>query len=299
MIRDKLSRMRRSVLVVVMAIVAPLAILGMASSAYAANHPTGEFAPFNECPVNNTATNLCVFAKTESGSFTVGKEKVPIVNAITLQGGIHVNGEKLEFIGAENGVTITKTPQKVPGGLAGLVKCNEISNFLERIACELIFENKVTGVNATTELAGPASGIVLNLGSLFSQTGTALSLPIKVHLENPLLGSSCYIGSDSHPIVIELTSGTTSPPEPNKPITGSITAPESNPTGQILTVPYASLVNNSYPAPAVEGCGGVLSFLIDPIVDSKLGLPAAAGHNTAILNGPLKLAEAAGVKASE
>jgi hypothetical protein len=299
MIRDKLSRMRRSVLVAVMAVVAPLAILGMASSAMAANHPTGEFAPFNECPVNNSATNLCVFAKTESGSFTIGNEKVPIVNAITLQGGIHVNGEALEFIGAEDGVTITKTPQKVPGGLAGLVKCNEISNFLERIACELVFENKVTGVNATTELAGPASGIVLNLGNLFSQTGTALSLPIKVHLENPFLGSSCYIGSNSHPIVIELTSGTTSPPEPNKPITGSITAPESNPTGQIITVKSASLVNNSYPAPAVEGCGGVLSFLIDPIVDSKLGLPAAAGHNTAILNGPLKLAEAAGVKASE
>jgi hypothetical protein len=300
MIRGNLSRFRRSVLIAMMAVVAPLAVLGMTSSAYAANHPTGEFAPFNECPVNNSATELCVFAKTESGSFTVGNEKVPIVNAITLQGGIHIGaGEKLEFIGAEDGVTITKTPQKVPGGLAGLVKCNEISNFLERIACELIFENKVTGVNATTELAGSATGIELNLGSLFSQTGTALSLPIKVHLENPFLGSSCYIGSDSHPIVIALTSGTTSPPEPNKPISGSISAPESNPTGQITTVPSASLVNNSYPAPAVEGCGGGLSFLIDPIVDSKLGLPAAAGHNTAILNGPLKLAEAAGVKASE
>jgi len=301
MIRGKLSRIRRSVAVVVMTIVAPLAILGMTSSAYAAaNHPTGEFAPFNECPVHNSATQLCVFAKTESGSFTVGKEKVPIVNAITLQGGIHVGAEeKLEFIGAEGGVTLTKSPQKVPGGLAGLVKCNEITEFFERIACELVFENGVTGVNATTELAGPASAIGLNLGNLFSQTGTALSLPVKVHLENPFLGSSCYIASNAHPIVLELTSGTTSPPEPNKPISGSVSAPEFNPTGQIITVKSASLVNNSFAAPAVEGCGGGLSFLIDPIVDSKLGLPAAAGHNTAILNGPMKLAEAAGVKASE
>ena len=50
---------------------------------------------------------------------------------------------------------------------------------------------------------------------------------------------------------------------------------------------------------AVEGCGGIFSFLIDPIVDSKLGLPSAAGHNTAILKGTLKVAAAEAVKASE
>jgi hypothetical protein len=74
----------------------------------------------------------------------VGNERVPIANAITLPGGVHQSGEVEEFIAAENGDTLSKTPQKVPGGLAGLVKCDEIANFVERAACELVFENGVT-----------------------------------------------------------------------------------------------------------------------------------------------------------
>jgi len=222
------------------------------------------------------------------------------VNTITLQGGLHENeDESLNFIAAEDGNTLSKTPQKVPGGLAGLVKCNEISNFVERIACELIFENGVTGVNATTELAAPASSIGINIGNLLGATGTALSLPVKVHLENPFLGSSCYVGSNAKPIVINLTTGTTAPPLPNKPITGKVGELTFNETFTLITISKNSLVNNSFAAPGSEGCGGIFSFLIDPIINSKLGLPSAAGHNTAILNGTLKTAEAAAVKASE
>jgi hypothetical protein len=38
--------------------------------------------------------------------------------------------------------------------------------------------------------------------------------------------------------------------------------------------------------------------LIDPAINAELGLPAAAGHNTAILTGKLEEAVAAAVKAS-
>ena len=301
MAKRQATGLRRRLPGLVVTVVVSVATLGFASSASAVeHHPKGEYAPFADCPLSNPATTLCVFAKTESGKFIVGKETVPITNTITLQGGIHENAdETLNFIGAEDGNTLSKSPQKVPGGLAGLIKCNEISNFLERIACEVVFENGVTGVNATTELAAPASSIGINLTNLLEGKGIALSLPVKVHLENPFLGSSCYIGSNAHPVVIELTTGTTSPPLPNKPITGNVGEIEINPLGTIVTVKKNSLVNNSFPAPAVEGCGGLFSFLINPIVDSKLGLPAAAGHNTAILNGTLKTAEAAAVKASE
>jgi hypothetical protein len=41
----------------------------------------------------------------------------------------------------------------------------------------------LTGVIATTELAAPASSIGVNLGNLLNAEGTALSLPVKVHLE--------------------------------------------------------------------------------------------------------------------
>ena len=56
-----------------------------------------------------------------------------------------------------NGITLSKAPQPVPGGLAGLVNCKEISNFLLRISCEVTFENGVTGLDSTLELARPAT----------------------------------------------------------------------------------------------------------------------------------------------
>ncbi len=296
-----LAGIRRYGIIALVALAAPIATLGFASPALASvHHPKGAFAQFADCPLSNSATNTCLFAQTEKGEFIVGSQTVPIKNTITLQGGLHeTESGSLEFIAAENGETLSKTPQSVPGGLAGLVKCYEISNFFERVACEIVFENGLTGVNATTELAAPASSIGVNTNNLLSEEGTALSLPVKVHLENPLLGSSCYIGSNAKPVELPLTTGTTSPPAPNKPISGSKGNLEFLEEFKLLVIKENSLVNNSFAAPEAEGCGGLFSFLIDPLVDAKLGLPAAAGHNTAILKGTLKDANAAAVKASE
>jgi hypothetical protein len=295
-----MTRSLRSTLLAAVSLTALIAMFVVASPALAAKHPKGEFSVFAECPTNNASAEVCIVAKTESGEFSIGNEKVPIVSPITLQGGVnHFFSREENFFGAEGGNTLTKAPQKVPGGLLGLVKCNEIENFFERIACEVVFENGVTGVNATTELAAPASSVGVDTIALLTQSGTALSLPLKIHLENPFLGSACYIGSNSNPIVINFTSGTTSPPEPNKPITGKPGTNKFNASETILTNSGNELVNNSYGAPGAEGCGGIFSFLIDPIVDSKLGLPSAAGHNTAILRGTLQATAASLVTASE
>jgi hypothetical protein len=294
---------RAKALFVVASLVAALTALAVASPAMAT--PKGEFAVFADCPLNVTGLNACIYAKTETGEFTIGKKTVPIVSPQILQGGLKETAVSpfVEFVAAKDGNTLPKTPQKVPGGLSGLVNCTEIkgSGLLEkalRASCEAIFENGVTGVNASVELAAPASQIELNLGALLSQTGTALKLPVKVHLENPLLGEKCYVGSNSAPVVISLTTGTTSPPLPNKPITGKDGELEFTASG-ILRVHNNSLVNNSFAAPATNGCGGIFEFLLGPIINSELGVPSAAGHNTAILNGTLQQASAEAVKASE
>jgi hypothetical protein len=278
-------------LMVAVALMAPLASLGIVSSASAT--PKGEYAVFADCPL--TAAAICIHASTESGEFVVGKKTVPITNTITLQGGLNETETGFAFVAAKDGNTLSKSPQKVPGGLTGLVNCTSIKgNGLiekaERRSCEAIFENGLTGVTATTELAAPASSIQISLGNLLEGTGTALQLPVKVHLENPLLGSACYVGSNSAPIILPLTTGTTSPPAPNKPIKGNPGELTFNGEGTILTVLKNSLVNNSYAAPATNGCGGIFEFLIGPIINSSLGVPAVAGHNTAILNGTLKQA---------
>jgi hypothetical protein len=306
MMRKRIGRCtsaRVKALFVLSSLVASLALLAVASPALAT--PKGEFAVFADCPLSTPGLTDCFYANTESGEFTIGKKTVPIGKPQILQGGLKAIevAPFFEFVGAADGNTLPKTPQKVPGGLSGLVNCTEIkgSGLLEkalRASCESVFENSLTGVNATVELAAPAKSVVINFAALLAQEGTALSLPVKVHLENPLLGSSCYVGSNSAPIVIGLTSGTTSPPLPNKPITGKVGEFEVTESG-ILSVKNNSLVNNSFAAPGTNGCGGIFEFLLGPIINSQLGVPSAAGHNTAVLNGSQKLAGAELVKEHE
>ena len=258
----------------------------------AAATPKGAFAVFSDCPT--TVAEGCIYSKTESGEFVIGKQAVPITNPVYLQSGFSENPAtgKLELIGAADGKTLSKTPENVPGGLLDFVNCKEISNFFERVACELVFENKTTGVSATAELAGTPKPIPFSENNLLEGEKTVFTLPLKFHLENPFLGSACYIGTDSAPINVAFTTGTTSPPLPNKPISGSPGELEFIEEGEIIRVSHLSLVNNSFAAPGASGCGGAFAFLIDPIINAKLGLPAAAGHNTAILKGLLEQAGA-------
>ncbi len=132
-----------------------------------------------------------------------------------------------------------------------------------------------------------------------AEEGTALSLPVKVHLENPLLGRECYIGSNADPIVLSLTTGTTNPPPPNKPISGSMGLISEKDEFAFAEIAEHTQVGNSFSAPAATGCGGPLSFLIDPLINSKIGLPSPAGYNTIIHNGYAQEGTTVGIIASE
>jgi hypothetical protein len=267
------------------------------SQALASSHnPTGEFAQFGECPLNNAEVNTCIYSESNGGSFQTGAKTVPLVNTVILQGGLA--GVARNFVAAENGETLSKTPQPVPGGLLGIVAPKWWPIWIQNWFNNLINEG-FTGVNATVEVAGPASAIKVNTLNLLFQKGTAISLPAKIKLSNAILGSSCYIGSDSSPIVIDFTSGETSPPPPNEPIKGSVGEFSTNENQTLITLSGGRLVNNSYAAPAAHGCGGIFSFLVDPLVNSLIELPSPAGTNTAILEGVLKSADAKAVKASE
>jgi hypothetical protein len=292
------GRVHRRVLIVAGAIAS--AALGPASSALATeHHPTGEYAPYADCPLSTPLLEDCVLAETSGGEFTVGKRTVPITKTITLQGGFKEDPKtgKLEFYGAEDGNTLSRTPQPVPGGLLGVVAPEFLPKFLQEIVNSLVSEG-LDEVTAQTELAAPASSIGLSTENLVFESGTAISLPLKIKLNNTFLGGRCYIGSNAAPIVIDFTTGTTSPPEPNKPIKGAAGAVEFNESFTIIRL-TSRLVNNSFAAPKAKGCGGLLSFLIDPAVNAELGLPAAGGNNTAILEGELSTATAGPVLASE
>lgn len=275
-----------------------LAALGLAGSAQA--KLTGAYTKFAQCPYSNLEVKKCIYSVTESGEVVLGNKKVPIEKQVILQGGYGFPVEEKEeaefykFYAATNGITLSKAPQNVPGGLLGIVP-DASSPALVKALIKFFLENSLTGVNSTLELAKPASEIRISENNLAGEIGTALQMPVKVHLENPFLGKNCYVGSESSPIIWKLTTGTTKPPAPNTPITGSTGVAEFLEEGSVLVLKGSKLVDNAWSAPTASGCGGILSFLVTPIINAQLG-STTAGHNTAILNGTLNVASAFAVR---
>lgn len=270
-------------------------VLGMAVAAVlclpgAALAHTGEFARFNQCPSKTEGVFKCMISVTNSGEILLGSKKTPIEHPVTLQGGISKeNAEHVSsFFAASNGETLSKTPQAVPGGLLGIVP-PEKSPALVKLLSKFFFENSLTGVNATLELAKPASEIQVSTFNLEIASGVALKLPVKVHLENPFLGSKCYVGSSSSPLIWNLTSGTSGT------IEGKPGFPEFKEEFRITELTENTLVDATWSAPAAEGCGGILSFLVDPVIDTMIGLPSSSGNNKAVLNNTVWLATAVAV----
>jgi hypothetical protein len=244
------------------------AALVSASPAFASTALKEEFLPFADCPLE--AASVCLVAKTTSGEFVIGHKTVPIEQTVTLQGGLaSTSREAQPLLGATDGDTLSQTPLKEPGGLVGI---GELGG----------------EVTATAELAGPPSSVIVDENALLLGAGTAVTLPIKVKLNNATLGEECYVGSDAEPIVLHLTTGTTSPPAPTEPIKGGATVVEGGAKGKITRLKTVTLVDNDFAVPGASGCGGTLSPLIDVVVDADVGIPAAAGQSKAIMAGPIE-----------
>ena len=275
-----------------------LAALGLAGSASA--KLVGNYTKFVNCAYTNVEARKCIYSTTNSGEVVLGKKVVPIEKAVVLQGAYTAADETgfAKFIGATNGITLSKAAQNVPGGLAGIVP-EASSPFLVKALIKFFFENKLTGLTSTLELAKPASEIRISENNLAGELGVALKLPVMVHLENPFLGKSCYVGSSGSPITWELTTGTTSPPLPNKAITGTVGEAEFLEEGRILETKGTTLVDNAWAAPSASGCGGLLSFILDPIVNTSASLPAAAGKNTAVLVNNIFIGSTAAVRKND
>jgi hypothetical protein len=262
--------------------------------------PKGDFAVFAQCPLANPEVNLCFYVTSTGGEFNIGSTKVPINKVLTLQWGTIASEETgaEAFVDAANGETLSKTPLTVPGGLFGVLAPEGLPKWLREALGKFVSKGPAS-VTATLELLATPSSSRANL--LF-QEGIALTLPVRIHLSNPFLGSSCYIGSKVDPITLELKTGTTSPPPPNEPITGKagfIERPGDLEGDGQATILEDELVENAFSEPGASGCGGSLSPLIDPAVDARFHLPSAAGRNTVTIEDTFRLALATAVKNSE
>jgi hypothetical protein len=236
-----------------------------------AETPNPGYTQFAGCPspfTENSAIKTCVRSDITGGKFKMGNKTVPIEKPIALTGGVKEGFGPL-FYNAEGG--LTKAKQKVPGGVIGLTGLTWLAEFLGIEALTLY---------ATTELAGtPIIG-----GLEFAV------LPIKVHLENStgVLGKNCYVGSSSNPIVLNLITGTTNPPPPNKPITGKAPTLVFDPVFEIQRANNGIYVDNSFAAPGASGCVltlfGFIPISINGLVNTQSGLPSAAGNNETVQN---------------
>lgn len=263
----------RSVCMVLLAAALGSGALAATSVAKKAGNP--EFEEFAHCPVYLKKVSKCLVAHTTSGEFKLGKKTVHITKTLTLQGGLTEGST--ELVPPVEAEELTRVPIEVPGGLTGI---------------EGLSLGSLTEVTATTELAGPVQVDQQNL----TGRGPAIVMPVKVRLENPALGSECLIGSEAEPITLDLTVGTTSPPAGVAPITGDPGTVSFNSEQTILTISGQSFVENDFAVPGASGCGGILSPVLDALVDLQVGLPAAPGESVARLNGSSEVAAAKLVK---
>jgi hypothetical protein len=252
-------------------VLAITSMLTVALAAPALATPKGIFAIFAQCPVADPEVNICNYLPGTGGELTIGSRKVSFGTALTIQGGAIVNEETGNevFVDAANGETLSKAPLPVSG---------------------------LHGVTATLELVGTPS---ISRADMFFQEGVALSLPLRIHLQGRLLGSTCYIGSETSPVTVPLRTGPTDPPPPNASIEGSPGHLKFPIEDIIVELLENRLVENAFAEPGVSGCGGSLSFIVDPLLDARLGLPSAAGHNTMVFEDTFFEATAESVKNSE
>jgi hypothetical protein len=305
--RDRARRLAAIPRWVVLAVGAALIALTVIAVSLSGGHrSSGDYAAFAACPLGDPRTDLCLFTQTTGGEFIIGGETVPLSRTITLQGGVHVveNEEreivKDEFIAAKNGETLSRTSQAVPGGLRGVVDPGLLGPARRKVFDDLLARGN-TLVTATIELAAPASSIGVSTQNLIEARGIGLALPLKVKLSNPFLGGSCYIGSDAHPIVVALTTGRLTAGRRaslHGLLTGKPGHAEFKDHYNLITLREDSLVGDSFAAPRATGCGAIDPSRIDSAVDAELGLPAAAHHNTAVLDVTLRDANAPAVRAS-
>ncbi|HEX5608564.1 MAG TPA: hypothetical protein VFX45_00570 [Solirubrobacterales bacterium] len=117
-----------------------------------------------------------------------------------------------------------------------------------------------------------------DIQSIFGEAGPLYELPVKFHLEGTGLGPSCFIGSESAPIVLA--------PEPVSPFTSFQIGSDPNGLGvELLSLGGSDTEDDAFTVPAARGCGTLDSSgggSLDATVNGLIGLPAPEGASKAL-----------------
>ena len=244
----------------------------------------GIWGPFDRCPVDSAAMlavdgvssdPACIANSSPNGSIKLGNS-TQTTGATNLQLGATINDATGAFsLVTPAGGALVSEPVNVEGGLLGLMCPSDIP--LVTAICDGLVGSPLNSVTAVVEPAGAPSNFdraaALRLGR------PIITLPVKVHLVNPILGPNCYIGTDGNPIVLR-PENTTQPS-----IAAAIGDLDGtpNPSGALARLTGTSTQgDDSFAVPGATGCG--LLGVLNTAVNQQQGLPSPAGNNNLVLN---------------
>jgi hypothetical protein len=268
------------------AILGALVVGGLLVPAGSASAQTlnGIWGPFTRCPVDSAAMlatdgvssdPVCIANSSPNGSIKLGNS-TQTTGATNLQLGAVADDATGEFsLIAPPGGALVSEPVNVEGGLLGLMCPSDIP--LVSAICEGLVGSPLNAVTAVVEPAGAPSDF--NSGAALSLGVPIITLPVKVHLQNPILGPNCYIGTDSNPIVLRPEN--TTRPSISAAIGDLDGTP--NPSGPLARLGGTSTQgDDSFAVPGATGCG--LFGVLNTAVNQQQGLPSPAGNNNLVLN---------------
>ena len=286
---DSMRSLRTKARVGLLAAFGALAVLVPVGSASAVELK-GNWNTINRCPVDDPAVRsvdgenavaLCVASSSPNGSIKLGKMETTATGATNLQFAIIGGGEEIGVVSPQGGAILSE-PVKVKGGLLN-ISCGDGPDPLSiRAICRTLLEdNALNKVTATVESAGPISDFDLIAG--LSENVPILTLPVKIKLNNPLLGNNCYIGSNENPILLHPANTDMSGAQA---LFGQFNheTGEEDPDGEMgyITVSGAVQGDSSFEVPKAKGCG--LLNIFDGAINQRVGLPAPAGQSELVLN---------------
>jgi len=243
----------------------------------------GEWAPYANCPVGASAmlaadgdnvVATCLSGVVPNGTIKLGNDSMPVGGVNFSFGVLNARGTYTLAVPSNGG--LTGDPVNVPGGMLGLMCPSEIPIISD--ICDAVVDSNLNKVTATMEAAGPPRDFDFAAAATVGRP--IMTMPVKIRLKNPFLRSSCYIGSNSNPILLKVANTV----RPAAAFSRFAADGTPSATGEMsaLTLSGGILNDSTFAVPAAKGCDFV--GLIDSVLNARQGLPAASGTNTLTLN---------------
>lgn len=249
--------------------------------------PGGIYTGVTNCPLYNQLMHesndftACTAGLATSGTITIGNITTPVVRPVNVQFGFWTGVNQAYYAdavppAAGTSAILTTKPDLIPESLTTALGCPSTNAVVENLCVKAEnYGGRYLDVYALATEAGPITNF-----DLLSWTQ-----PVIFRLINPLLGSTCAIGTIGDPVVLNPTLSITTGQLENDP------NPAKHPDTFVLAT-QSTASDTTFTAPGVSGCGpgGVDNIPVDAALDASSGLPAASGANSLTLTGTFNVA---------